>query len=250
MAGPALVERRVEVAEADPTDLGLTEAAPAAGSLRPARDGRGINPAYLPELLALTAVARLGEGARRRVAWYAVNYPGADGDAVSRAITREFVRRAGRQGFAAGAAGSLGLLVEAAGLNWLHARLVLHLAAAHGHDPLDRERAAELLVLQRVYAEVETAEAALMAAEQAQRSRRAGPGVGVSRLAGPLGRTLGSGLLQAAGIRIARRAVPGIGPVLGAVAAVRSTEAIAMRATRYYRRKPVTPPDPAPHPTL
>ena len=156
---------------------------------------------------------------------------------MSRAITREFVRRARRQGFAAGAAGSLGLLVEAAGVNWLHAKLVLHLAAAHGHDPLDRQRAAELLVLQRVYAEVETAEAAIMAAEQAQRSRRAGPGVGVSRLAGPLGRTLGAGLLQAAGVRIARRAVPGIGPVLGAVAAVRSTEAIAMRATRYYRRK-------------
>jgi hypothetical protein len=224
VSGPS----RVEVAEADPTDLGTPE---------PARDGRGINPAYLPELVALAAVARLGESARRRVAWYALNYPGADGDAVSRAITREFVRRARRQGFAAGVAGSVGLIVEAAGISWLHAKLVLHLAAAHGHDPLDRQRAAELLVLQRVYAEVETAEAALMAAEQAQRSRRAGPGVGVSRLAGPLGRTLGGGLLQAAGVRIARRAVPGVGPVLGAVAAVRSTEAIAMRATRYYRRK-------------
>ncbi|MEV0131727.1 hypothetical protein AB0H83_25100 [Dactylosporangium sp. NPDC050688] len=209
----------------------------------PVGERRGINPAYLPEFLALSAVARLGAGARERVAWYAVNYPDADGDAVGRAITREFVRRARRQGFAAGAAGSLGLLVEAAGVNWLHAKLVLHLAAAHGHDPLDRQRAAELLVLQRVYAEIETAEAALLAAEQAQRSRRAGSGVGVARLASPLGRAIGGGLLQAAGVRIARRAVPGIGPVLGAVAAVRSTEAIAMRATRYYRRK-AKPADP------
>ncbi|GAA1504329.1 hypothetical protein GCM10009827_017010 [Dactylosporangium maewongense] len=233
-----LVERRVEVVEADPTDLGVPET-----TRETEPGGRGINPAYLPELLALAAVARLGEAARERAAWYAANYPGVDGDAIGRAVTREFVRRARRLGIAAGAAGSLGLVVEAAGVNWLHAKLVLHLAAAHGHDPLDRARAAELLVLQRVYAEVATAEAAIMAAEQAQRSRRAGPGVGVARLAGPLGRTLGGGLLQAAGVRIARHAVPGIGPVIGAVAAVRSTEAIAMRATRYYRRKPVPTPD-------
>ncbi|MFF5230870.1 hypothetical protein [Dactylosporangium sp. NPDC000521] len=231
-----LAEGRVEVVEADPTDLGVPEKEQVPAGL-------GINPAYLPELLALAAVARLGEAARERAAWYAANYPGVDGDAIGRAVTREFVRRARRLGIVAGAAGSLGLVVEAAGVNWLHAKLVLHLAAAHGHDPLDRVRAAELLVLQRVYAEVATAEAAIMAAEQAQRSRRAGTGVGVARLAGPLGRTLGGGLLQAAGVRVARRALPGIGPVIGAVAAVRSTEAIAMRATRYYRRKPVTAPD-------
>ncbi|MDG6107451.1 hypothetical protein Daura_49685 [Dactylosporangium aurantiacum] len=232
----SLVAAAVEVVEADPTDLGTSAEAAGVGR-QEGGERAGFNPAYLPEFLALSAVARLGESARERVAWYAVNYPGADGDAVGRAITREFVRRARRLGFVAGAAGSLGLVVEAAGVGWLQAKLVLHLAAAHGHDPLDRRRAAELLVLQRVYAEVATAEAALLAAEQAQRSRRAGPGVGVSRLAGPLGRVVGGGLLQAAGVRIARRAVPGIGPVVGAVAAVRSTEAIAMRATRYYRRR-------------
>jgi hypothetical protein len=211
---------------------------------RPGEEVRaGVNPAYLPEALALAAVERLGEEARQRVDWYTVRYPDADGDAVSRAITREFVRRARRQGFAAGAVGSVGLLIEAAGVNWLQAKLVLHLAAAYGHDPLDRQRAAELLVLQRVHGSVEAAEAAIRAAEQEAGTRRASRGVRVSRVSGPLVRTVGAGLVQAALARLAKRLVPGagarsgVGAVLGSVAAARSTEMLAARAIRYYRRR-------------
>ena len=203
----------------------------------PAPGAGGIDPAYLPEVLAVAAVDRLGDTARRRVAWYAVRYPGVGADAVSRAITREFVRRARRQGFAAGVAGPVGLLIEAAGVNWLQAKLVLHLAAAYGHDPLDRRRAAELLVLQRVHGSIEAAEAAIRAAEQESGAGRAGRGAVLSRLSGPLARAMGGGLLQAAAARFARRLVPGAGAVLGSVAAARSTEMLAARAVRYYRRR-------------
>ncbi|WP_271189934.1 hypothetical protein [Dactylosporangium matsuzakiense] len=194
----------------------------------------GINPAYLPETLAVAAVDHLSAAAERRVGWYRLTYPGVDGEAISRAITREFVRRARRQGFAAGLAGPTGLVVEAAGVAWLQAKLVLHLAAAFGHDPGDRRRAAELLVLQRVHATVETAEAAVRAAERAG-GRRADPRVGVERVTTPLARMVGAGLLRAAATRLARRVVPGAGLIVGSVTAARSTERLAARAVRYYR---------------
>ncbi|MFB9451205.1 hypothetical protein ACFFTR_49775 [Dactylosporangium vinaceum] len=194
----------------------------------------GINPAYLPETLAVAAVDHLSAAAKRRVGWYRLTYPDVDGEAISRAITREFVRRARRQGFAAGLAGPTGLVVEAAGVAWLQAKLVLHLAAAFGHDPGDRRRAAELLVLQRVHATVETAEAAVRAAERAG-GRRADPRVGVERVTTPLARMVGAGLLRAAATRLARRVVPGAGLIVGSVTAARSTERLAARAVRYYR---------------
>jgi uncharacterized protein (DUF697 family) len=181
--------------------------------------------AHLPETLALAAVDHLGAGARQRVAWYRFTYPDANGDALSRAITHEFVRRARRQGFAAGLVGPAGLVVEAAGVAWLQAKLVLHLAAAYGHDPEDRRRAAELLVLQRVHGTVETAEEAVRAAE------RRDPG----RATAPLARMAGAGLLRAAAARLARRFVPGAGMVVGSVTAARSTERLAARAVQYYR---------------
>ncbi|MFG2043337.1 EcsC family protein [Dactylosporangium sp. NPDC048998] len=193
-----------------------------------------INPAFLPEMLALAAVERFGGEARRRVEWYRVTYPGADGDAVSRAIAREFVRRARRQGFAAGLAGSAGLIVEAAGLGWLQAKLVLHLAAAYGHDPEDRRRAAELLVLQRVHGTVETAEAAVRAAEM-DGARRADRRARASRMTAPLARVVGAGIVRAATARLVRRVVPGAGAIVGYVTAERSTEQLAARAMRFYR---------------
>ncbi|MEV6925825.1 hypothetical protein AB0M46_15190 [Dactylosporangium sp. NPDC051485] len=188
-----------------------------------------IDPAFLPERLAVAAVERLGEGARRQVEWYRVTYPGVDGDAISRAITREFVWRARRQGFAAGFAGSAGLVVEAAALGWLQARLVLHVAAAYGHDPEDHRRAAELLVLQQIHATVETAEAAV------RESRQAGRRTGAPRSVAPLARALGAGVARAFAARVARRIVPGAPAMLGSVTAARSTERLAARAVRYYR---------------
>jgi hypothetical protein len=195
-----------------------------------------INPAFLPEMLALAAVERLGAAAQRRISWYRMHYPDADRDAVSRAVTREFVRRARAQGFAAGLAGTAGLLIEPAGIGWLQAKLVLHLAAAYGHDPEDRRRAAELLVLQRVHGTVETAEAAVRAAEQAGAARRANPRIGASRMTAPLARLVGAGIARAAVARVARRIVPGAGAIVGSVSAARGTERLAARAVRYYRR--------------
>ncbi|GGM16151.1 hypothetical protein GCM10007977_016760 [Dactylosporangium sucinum] len=196
----------------------------------------GVNPAYLPELLALAAVRRLGAEARRRVGWYRATYPTATSDAVARAVTREFVRRARLQGAAAGAAGAVGLVAEGAALGWLQARLVLHLAAAYGHDPLDPERAAELLVIQRVHGSVETAEAAIRAAQHVEVTRPASPGVGPARLGAPIVRAVGGGLVRAVAARLARRVVPGAGLVVGAVTAARAMELLAARAVRHYRR--------------
>ncbi|MET7394588.1 EcsC family protein [Dactylosporangium sp. NPDC005572] len=226
---PVVVETAPEPASPEPAVV-VEVAAEAGGSGSRPAGGVGGNPAYLPEVLALAAVRRLGEEARRKVGWYKATYPSATSDAVARAVTMEFVRRARRHGAAAGAVGAVGLVVEGAALSWLQARLVLHLAAVYGHDPVGSERAAELLVIQRVHGSVETAEAAIRAAQQA------GPGVGTARLGAPLVRVVGQGIVRAAAARLAKRVVPGAGLVVGALSAARATELLAARAIRYYRR--------------
>src|SRR5262249_47033550 len=105
-----------------------------------------------PELLALTAVRRLGDEARTSTAWLRDTYPNATSDGLPRPATQRFVRRARNRGAAAGLTSPYALLPEAGGLAWLQARLVLHIAAAFGHDPTDPQRAAEILMLQRIHA--------------------------------------------------------------------------------------------------
>src|SRR5262249_53013125 len=138
--------------------------------------------------------------------------------------TQRFIRQARVQGAASGLIGPYALLAEV-GLSWLQARLVLHLAAAYGHDPADPARAAELLVLQRVYGSV------AMAGEALHRSPN-GSTPTISGLAAPVG---GAALLLGL-VRAASRVVPGGGAVVGALTGARSTERLATRAIRYYRQ--------------
>jgi hypothetical protein len=193
-------------------------------------------PGYAPELLALAAVEHLGDEAGRYASWVRDTYPAATADGLARLATQRFLRLARNEGAAAGVAGPFTLLLEASGLVWLQARLVLHLAAAYGHDPSERARAGELLLLLRVHPIVATAQTAVDAVKDT-----AAPGILTSRLAAPAGRALGAAALRAGLGRLAARLVPGGGAVVGAVTSMRSTEKLAVRATRFYRtrQKPI-----------
>jgi hypothetical protein len=201
------------------------------------------HPQYGPELLALAAVERLGSEARAHTDWLLDRYPDATPDGLARLATQRFVRRARRNGAIAGLAGSLAVLAETGDLGLIQARLVLHLAAAYGHEPTDRERAAELLVLQQVHPSVETARATLDAADSraatdaddAPPARRSAPSVAAARLVTPLTRAAGLSVIRAGATHLAGRVVPGAGVVVGALWAARSTERLAARATRFYR---------------
>jgi hypothetical protein len=191
-------------------------------------------PGFAPELLALAAVDHLGGEARWQTAWLRATYPDASAERLSRLATARFVRQAGYRGAAAALGGPAAMLMESATLAWLQARLVLHLAAAYGHDPLDPARAAELLVLQRIHPTLEVARAAL--AESARPTHEVPESEpSPARLAVQLGRLAGNGMARATVARLASRLLPGGAILIGALSGARSTEQLALRANRYYR---------------
>jgi hypothetical protein len=204
-------------------------------------------PGYTAELLAQAAVARFGGPARANVTWLRDTYPNATSDGLARVAVQRFVRQARNSGFVAGLAGPLAVLADAGALNITHVRLILHVAAAYGMDPGSPERAAEILVLQGIHPDVAAARAMLQAADSegdprngnhstqgSTVERHAGKVSDPSRLATPLARTIGMAAVRI-GVRRALRVVPGAGALVGAAANVRSTEAVADRAIRYYR---------------
>jgi hypothetical protein len=108
--------------------------------------------ANAPRALLEQAIKTMGDGANT---WASrVRAPGADIDAAARALLESHVKLARLQGAALGAAltglevsplfgpagelpagaAALGIVADVTSLVWLQARLVLHLAALHGHD--------------------------------------------------------------------------------------------------------------------
>jgi hypothetical protein len=190
-------------------------------------------PARAPETFALAAVQVHGPAARR---W-------AEGErAKGRRSERELARRvkarhatlARAEGAATGIGGIITFLPDLVSLLWIQARLVIFLAAAHGRDPEDPRRAAELLHLRDLYDTVDEAQAALegtgrhvvlASADKAVRGREES--------------ALVSGLLRFAGKRAARglagRMVPGVAVLFNAVGNERDTRALADRAIAFYR---------------
>lgn len=125
------------------------------------------DPRHLSETLATFGVGRLGPEAARRVGEMRATRPGWD---VARCRT-EVLRRGTRATVARGALVG-GPLLALAPYGFCAAllvqnRIVLELAALAGRDPTADERAAELLVLQDAYADVEAARTGLAQAREA-----------------------------------------------------------------------------------
>ncbi|GIG98222.1 hypothetical protein [Plantactinospora mayteni] len=236
------------------------------------------HPGYTPELLALAAVRGLGPEARAWAAWVRAAYPGATADGLVRLATRRYVRLAAAGGALSTATGMLAPLAELAAVTWAQAGLVLHLAAAHDHDPTRPDRAADLLVLTRVHPDVASARAALAAAEAAIADHPEDPGPAtddtstedvdakvdaevdakVDREPGRLaeaGWRLGAPIVArtanwlALRLAVRRLRLPGAMTLAAAMLSSANTERLAARTVEYYRTGAGWP-DPAGRPAV
>ncbi|WBB73840.1 hypothetical protein O7602_30040 [Micromonospora sp. WMMD1128] len=192
------------------------------------------HPGFAPELLALAAVDALGPRARSWVEQVRRAYPLADADGVARLATRRFVRMAGTGGALAAGAGVFAPAAELAVVLWTQANLVLHMAAAYGHEPTDPDRAAELLVLTSVHPDEGVARAALAAAREVGEPAD-GPWGRVAeaawRLATPVTAQAGGWL----GLRLAARLLPGAAVLATVTGGTAAAERVAGRAVGRYR---------------
>ncbi|WFE37453.1 hypothetical protein [Micromonospora sp. WMMD998] len=192
------------------------------------------HPGLAPELLALAAVDALGPRARSWVEQVRRAYPLADADGVARLATRRFVRMAGTGGALAAGAGVFAPAAELAAVLWTQANLVLHVAAAYGHDPADPDRAAELLVLTSMHPDEGVARAALAAAREVGEPAD-GPWGRVAeaawRLATPVTAQAGGWL----GLRLAARLLPGAAVLAAVTGGTAAAERVAGRAVGRYR---------------
>jgi hypothetical protein len=187
---------------------------------------------HAAELLALAAVARYGPRAAASITWLREQYPNAASERIARAAAQRFVRQARKRGAVAGLAGTIAVLLDASTLHTLHADLILHVAAAYGHDPTAPERAAELLYLLGVHDSAAEASTAVSSAIEPASAVQGDP----TRLGRPLVRTLTVGVLRV-GARRVLRLIPGAGALIGAVANARATDEVMTRALRFYRNR-------------
>jgi hypothetical protein len=196
------------------------------------------DPAHAPEHLALAAVERIGPEAREWAEAMRHRHPRASDDDLARHARIRFTRLARYSGATAGVLGLPGAIADTAVLAWTQARMVLHLAAVYGEDPTDRERAAELLVLQGVHKIVTAAETALdVAARRAAPSELLARGSG-SRIA--LARSLAGMVTQHVARRALLKAVPIAAMPLGAMANAGATKRLAARTVELYRGPAIT----------
>ncbi|MDI6101534.1 EcsC family protein [Actinoplanes sp. NEAU-A12] len=196
------------------------------------------DPQYAPEHLALEAVRRLGPEAAAWRARMSEERPESGPDELAALAVKRFTNMARVSGAVSGAAGLPGAVLDVGVLAWTQARMVLHIAAAHGADPVDPDRATEILVLQRVHRLAETARTALGVAAGRERASRIFTGDSGRPLASVLFR-LGVKLAQMAGVRAAKRLfakmIPGAGVILGTWVNSAATKDLAQRAQEHYR---------------
>jgi hypothetical protein len=191
------------------------------------------NPGYATELVTLAAVEHLGPRARQHLTWLRDTYPTATVNGLARIAASRSVRLARTQGAVTGLLGPLAMLAGTGTLLWTQTRLVLDIAALHGRDPADPERAAELLVLQRVHPDLATARQAITAARAAAADASGTDEAGDLPL--PLLRLAGRALTRITLARQAARFVPGAGAALTGILDGRATEQLAVRAAKFYR---------------
>ncbi len=190
------------------------------------------DPARAPETLALAAAARHAPAAREWLAHQRAKGRTEPAGLAARA-RRNHGRVARLEGAASGLGGIATVLPDLVAVAWIQSRMVLFIAGAHGFDPADPMRPAELLVLQDVFPDPASARAALdgvgaslAGAYVDQRLGRGDDEALVSRLVRMVGKR--------AGQRLAGRAIPGVASLFSAVQNESDTKALADDAIRFY----------------
>lgn len=197
------------------------------------------DPQYAPEHLALEAVQRIGPAANAWAAAQRSREPNLAPDAMAQRAVVRFTRHARLSGAISGAAGLPGAVLDMGVLAWTQCRLVLHVAAAYGLDAADPDRAAELLVLQKVH---KAAEGARLALGVATGRERIGNAVATLTRGASRRRAFGQlalKLAQMAGVRAVRRLAAKVLPfasvILGTWANSAATKELSGRTIAHYR---------------
>ena len=190
------------------------------------------DPARAPETLALAAAARHAPAAREWVGQQRAKGRTDPGELAQRA-RRNHGRLARVEGAASGLGGIATVLPDLVAVAWIQSRMVFFIAGAHGYDPGDPMRPAELLVLQDVFDEPLAARAALdgvgsslAGAYVDQRLRKGNDEALVSRLVRMVAKKGGQ--------RLAGRAIPGVASLFSAVQNESDTKALGDDAIRFY----------------
>src|SRR5688500_15441442 len=203
------------------------------GEARRARDVPGwlwdqlrADPTRAPEHIALAAADVHAPAAAR---WIAERHGGRrrSADADARAAVRRHVRLARVAGAATGLGGWTTIALDLAGLAWIQSRMVFYVAAAHGWDPRDPMRPAELLVLQGIYDDPYAARAALDGTGTSVAAAYVGNlGSGEKPLVGRLVRMVGGHAV----LRVGGKVIPGLASIVNAVTNGGETKRLGRRA--------------------
>ena len=188
------------------------------------------DPGHAPELLALAATQTIGPRAREWAARNRAAYPSATPDALARLAVSQFTRFGSVSSVFAAIAGSYAPIALLGAAAFTHAELALHIAAAYGLEPTDRRRAVDLLVLTRVHAQREDAEAALAEAE-----RHSYDNAGLTDATWRLGRMIAAQAGGWAAVRAVNHFFPGASLLVATLTSRGAARAMAARATVHYR---------------
>ncbi|HEY7273268.1 MAG TPA: hypothetical protein VH502_11080 [Actinoplanes sp.] len=183
------------------------------------------DPGHAPELLALAAVQTIGPRAKEWAKRTREAYPKATDTALARLAADQFTRLTSPNSIVGTLAGSYAPVTLIATTALTHARVILHVAAAYGLDPTDEARAADLLVLTRVHASREDAEAALAAVKRQQKATTP-----IQRI----GRMVTANAAGWAVVRLAGRYFPGTRLLAAALVTRSSARSMAERANTHY----------------
>lgn len=159
---------------------------------------------------------------------------------LAKSATKRHANTARVEGAALGFGGIFTAAPDSLAMIWILTREVLFIAAAFGHDPTDKARAAEMLVIFEIYDTIEDAQAGLdhqgerlaMALARNQLNLRLMPG-------GAGSKSFSNRLVRYTSKRFAKRyggrMIPGLGAILGSIDNAASARRIGERATMYYR---------------
>jgi len=197
------------------------------------------DPQYAPEHLAIEAVRLLGPEAATWTDHVRAEFPALTADDLAVLAIKRFTTLGRISGSVSGAGELPGAVLDVGVLAWTHSRMVLHIAAAYGLDPAAGERAADLLVLQRVHKGPSTARLALGVAAGRERASHLFSGMAVRRPLSGVVVKLGVRLSLMAGVRTAKRVfakvMPGAKIMLGTWVNSAATRDLADRACCRYR---------------
>ncbi|MEA2133577.1 MAG: hypothetical protein QOC68_1486 [Solirubrobacteraceae bacterium] len=188
------------------------------------------DPMHAPEHLALAAAERHAPAAASWVEERRRMYSHSPAE-LAQMAKRRHAALARFGGAATGVGGIVTVIPDMAATAWIQSRMVFFIAAAYGYDPFDPMRPAELLVLQGLYPDPQSARKALDGVGTSVIQAWAGSKLERDQaLASQLAKMVGRRAIK----RFAGRLIPFAAIAFNAIGNERETRARADRTIRFY----------------